>query len=574
VKQRQINRLVAVALFVFAFTLVEQAQQDVGIARDETVYMTSGTRYAEWWTGVFAGKTKLSQASITSFFGGTGPTDNNREHPPLMKTLSGLSERWLHQWLGMDRLTSYRLPAIVFNALLIALMFAWVGRVWGRGQGIVAALLTLFLPRAFFHAGLACFDGPIVTLWLATLYAYWRGFESRGWRIASGIIFGLALATKHNAVLLPFVVAPHYLAIRLSTWRRRPQSKPLPLSPLRRIGIFIVQNESLGWPLLLGPLTLIAVWPWLWFHPIEHIQAWLKFHMTHVHYNFEYLGTNWNAPKFPWHVALVTTLLTVPAATLSAAAVGAIVGVRSWVDYVRKRRSDTVADPHRRVGLLLCLSAAASMGPFFLGTTPIFGAEKHWAPAIPSLCVAAAIGVAYAARRLSVLFVRMSDKFAIAALSALAALVVASAAIETRQAQPYALSYYNAFAGGAAGGADLGMNRQFWGISARGALPFLRNAMRESSTGVPTTGHSVYSHDASPAWGWYQAMGLAPKNLPDAGGEGMGVDRSDFAFVVHEKHFLRHDYMIWKSYGTVQPVFVLRSDGVPIVSVYRRPVQK
>jgi hypothetical protein len=43
--------------------------------------------------------------------------------------------------------------------------------------------------------------------------------------------------------------------------------------------------------------------------------------------------------------------------------------------------------------------------------------------------------------------------------------------------------------------------------------------------------------------------------------------------VIHERHFNRHDYMIWASYGTVAPVFVLRHDGVPIVSVYRRPAR-
>jgi hypothetical protein len=32
--------------------------------------------------------------------------------------------------------------------------------------------------------------------------------------------------------------------------------------------------------------------------------------------------------------------------------------------------------------------------------------------------------------------------------------------------------------------------------------------------------------------------------------------------------------MIWKSYGTLKPVFVLRSEGVPIVSVYKRPVPR
>jgi len=80
----------------------------------------------------------------------------------------------------------------------------------------------------------------------------------------------------------------------------------------------------------------------------------------------------------------------------------------------------------------------------------------------------------------------------------------------------------------------------------------------------------VYSHDASPAWGLYQRLGLVPKTVVDAGMEQAGVDRSSEAIVVHELHFNRHDYMIWKAYGTVRPSYVLRSDGVPIVSVYKR----
>jgi hypothetical protein len=49
------------------------------------------------------------------------------------------------------------------------------------------------------------------------------------------------------------------------------------------------------------------------------------------------------------------------------------------------------------------------------------------------------------------------------------------------------------------------------------------------------------------------------------------VHASELALVVHELHFNRHDYMIWEEYGTVQPVFVLRYRGVPLVTLYRRP---
>jgi hypothetical protein len=149
--------------------------------------------------------------------------------------------------------------------------------------------------------------------------------------------------------------------------------------------------------------------------------------------------------------------------------------------------------------------------------------------------------------------------------------VVLAAAVETQIAEPYALTWYNALAGGAPGGADLGMNRQFWGVAVRGVLSRLAAEAADAASARPSGNTYVYTHDASPAWGIYQRLGLVPRTLVDAGWEQGGIDRSELAVVIHELHFNRHDYLIWSSYGTVQPIYVLQSDGVPIVSVYRRP---
>jgi hypothetical protein len=205
-----------------------------------------------------------------------------------------------------------------------------------------------------------------------------------------------------------------------------------------------------------------------------------------------------------------------------------------------------------------------------LGTTPIFGAEKHWMPVLPTICIAAGVGVGWAARGAGRWIARdgsREPRFARIALVAVAGSVVLAAAVETAIAHPYALTWYNALAGGAPGGADLGMNRQFWGVAARGVLPHLA-----SETAATATTY-VYTHDASPAWSSYQRLGLVPPTMLDAGWEQAGIERSRLSLVIHELHFNRHDYLIWKSYGTVQPAHVLRSDGVPIVSLYRRPMR-
>ncbi len=541
-------RAVGWVLALVTMLCVTANQEELGIARDEVVYMSHGTRYAQWWLGLATFDHGVSAKNITQTFGGPGATDNNREHPPLVKTAIGLSHHVLYKKLGiLGELTAYRLPGALFAGLLVLLVYFMTLRLWGQYEALVAGVCMMLMPRALFHAGIACFDAPIMCLWFATVYAYWRCLDGRKWPWQAGVVFGLALATKHNAFLLPLALGTHYLIIGLRG-RRAGTSRSILLHRWRVLVSLAV----------LGPLTLLLVWPWLWLDPIGHVHKWIAFHTGHVHYNFEYLGHNWNAPRFPWHVALVTTLFTVPIGTLAAALIGVGVWIARW-------RQGGAADRGSAPALLLGLSAAVSIGPFFLGTTPIFGAEKHWMPMLPSLCVAAGVGALWAARLagdyLSSIKSLGADRARRLALVLVAGSLALATATETVAAQPYALTWYNALAGGAPGGADIGMNRQFWGVAARGVLPFLT---------LQPPG-KVYTHDASPAWGWYIRLGLLPRIYPDAGHEYAGISASQYALVVHEKHFNRHDYLVWKSYGTVQPVFVLRAAGVPLVSVYKRP---
>lgn len=502
--------------------LVLILQRDVGIARDETVYMSAGDHYAEWWTGLVTLRHGFDGKLIDQTFGGAFGGGGNPEHPPLIKLASGLSHRWLGSAIG--DLTSYRLPGAVLHGVLAFLIFTMVLEIWGLAEAVLACVCLVLLPRALFHAGLDCFDAPIMTLWFASVYAYWRCLDGRAWPWQAGVVWGLALATKHTALLLPFAIAVHYAVI---AWRAR--------------------NWKVRWRVpvamaVIGPLVLLILWPWLWLDPIGHVKGWLSFHSTHVHYNFEYLGTNWNHPRFPWHVAIVTTLFTVPAATLAAAGVGA--GV--WISRARQPLD-------RAPVALLAVSAAASIAPFLIGTTPIFGAEKHWMPILPTICIAAGVGGVWAARQIP----RISQR---AALAAVIGAIALAGINEVIVSHPYALTWYSALAGGAPGGADKGMNRQFWGVAAKGIVP-------ELASQPPGR---VYSHDASPAWHFYIDDHELPNGFADAGPEGAGIAGSSYALVIHEKHFNRHDFMIWKSYGTTQPLFVLRAAGVPIVSLYKR----
>lgn len=574
--ERRQTVLIALLLGVVGFTSVFIAQRHSGIARDEIDYLNAGNRYAKFWGELVSmDDGAASKKNITAHFGGKRATDNNREHPPLLKTLFGLSKRVFADGLGItSELSAYRLPTALFNAVLVALVFVFVGSLWGRAEGVLAALLTLLMPRAFFHAGLATFDAAVVAMWMATVFAYYKALDSRWWCVALGLVYGLALATKHNAIFLPVPLLVHYIAICVIEVRRDKRRG----ASFGEKASAVFREIAFRRPLILvalggiGPLVLIALWPWLWFDTVSHLGDWIGFHLKHVHYNFEYLGENWNAPPFPVHVPIVTTLLTVPVITIA----GALLGTAVLVVRARNREAP---ERHRAPALLLFLSAGAAMGPFILRTTPIFGAEKHFAAAFPTIAIFAAIGIVFAARRFArrlSWYVPLSSPFhkrlEPIAVIGLAVLSVTAAFVETIDAQPYALSHYNALAGGAPGGADLGMNRQFWGVSSRGTLPEL-NRLGADFAAKDKSGKnkvSVYAHDADKTFGVYHRLGLLDRRIKVAPREMGGIRASQIAIVIHELHFNRHDYLIWTAYGSVKPVWVLRTDGVPIVSVYAR----
>jgi hypothetical protein len=150
---------------------------------------------------------------------------------------------------------------------------------------------------------------------------------------------------------------------------------------------------------------------------------------------------------------------------------------------------------------------------------------------------------------------------------ALVALACAPALAETWRSHPYGLTHYNLIAGGPPGGADLGMNRQFWGYATRGLLPWLND---HAAPNAP-----VYWHDTNQAQlNMYVRTGRLRRDINNTGLEEPGVRASDIAMVIHEMHFNKYEYWIWDFYGTARPSLVLDDEGVPIVTLYQRPTLK
>jgi hypothetical protein len=219
-------------------------------------------------------------------------------------------------------------------------------------------------------------------------------------------------------------------------------------------------------------------------------------------------------------------------------------------------------------GAFFFVQILGPMAVLALPSTPIFGGVKHFMPAMPYLALVAGVGLRWVTRVLGeALATRVKDaRLLRAAPVALATVACLPAVLETRRSHPDGLSHYNLLAGGFAGGASLGMNRQFWGYS---VMPMLGWITRN----VPPS-HATYWHDVFPdALTMYIRDGRIPPGLGNVGVGEEVVPRSDLGIVIHERHFALYEALLWEAYGTTQPAFVRTREGVPIVTAYRRPAQ-
>lgn len=288
----------AFVLGVGTFALLFFTSEDVGVARDEGIYINAAEVYQRYVAEVEKHPhLRKDRRTIDSYY------RVNAEHPPGTKHLYGLSWRYLHRcnchrttprtrpgkpphaksWGVVDDLTALRLPAMVAAGLLAAFLFLFGTIAFGRFAGFVAVVAYVSLPRVFFHSHLAGLDAPITAVMFITVYAYYRALHSWRWSLAAGPIFGLALLTKFNAFFLPLLLIVHY------GWAsRRDFRHPLlaavgllSLLPLvflsfaalmankghgwiavaggAMLGIYLLRQDSFRWPLRLRNLAVPAL---------------------------------------------------------------------------------------------------------------------------------------------------------------------------------------------------------------------------------------------------------------------------------------------------------------------------
>ena len=539
---KAINRLIGFALAGGYLAVLLATASDIGFARDEGFYFTASRSYQRWFDELFENPAKaFTRESIDRHW------KYNHEHPALMKTLFGFSERIFHKKLGvMNPSTANRFPGMITGALTLYLIFIFGAEVFDRRAGLIAALFFGFMPRVFYHAHLACFDMPITMMWIAVFYCYYKSLSSRKWGIIAGAVFGLALCTKLNAFFLPFLVTAHYLAYFVYC-KKKSLPRPMPWAVV--------------FGAILAPIVFMAHWPWVWFDTLHRLGGYMGFHAGHPFYNTAWFNENIIGPPTPIALPSGMTLFTVPTVIILLFLFGAVLRLRHHLPAALKKKlpaalAPTAPKSTNGFDLLWFMAFVFPIALISMPFVPIFGGTKHWMPAYPFMTL---IAGAAAARFIDIV-VALVPKIPVKAVTVVTALVLLLPPLQqTITSHPFGLETYVPLIGGAPGAASLGMTRQFWGYTTRSVVPWMNEEFPD--------GARVEIHDTTvSSWRMYQEDGILHRNLKP-----VRLSQSNVAFLHHELHMVLVENWIWARYNTFAPEHVLTFQGVPILSIYVKP---
>lgn len=531
---RKHNLLLGLGIFLAAFVILLITDRNISITWDEPAYMTAGESYAAWFGELVQNPSyALSEQGIERYW------EANNEHPPFSKIWSGLVWTAVNSFL--PDLTAHRLGNILLNSMLFAMLYFLVQGQYGWWVGLLASIFLFSMPRVFFHAHLSALDLAAATMITAVVLLFWRTRNNSAWwvDIALAVLWGLAVATKINAVFVFFV---------LLIW-----------TPIfHRKGFMERRLFVMG---ALAIAVFLLSWPWLYHDTLGRIDEYIRF-LTVDHWEIGQWYFNEFYMPPPWHFAFVITAVVVPFTLFILFFIG--------IGRVLARKEE------RPFGVFLLLNGFVPMFVLAIGQSMVYDNDRLFIGSMPFIAALAAIGFYAVSQFLSRWLSGRAQQVVIVSL---AALVLLPHLWSTARLYPHLLSYYTEAIGGVSGAVDMGLEATYWCETYDEAIAYLN----ENAVAGDTVYVDEWSHDVMI---YYQLQGQLRDDifftspLPT-------TSIFDNRIRTVAQNFILTDFVIFQNRGTSygefgldgpyakwlalqEPEFEMVHDGVRLMAVYRR----
>lgn len=529
---------IAVIISVFVLILLISTASNVGLTWDEPAYIVASESYIKWYGEVFTNPSKaFTEESITTAW------TPNKEHPPLNKVWSGLV--WVIAKNFTDDLLAHRMGNMILVAALAGLLYFWIQDSYGQVAGFASVAALLTMPRFFFHAHLSALDVPAAVTTFIVTFVFWKTLNHQHWKwgIFLGLVWGLALATKINAVFVPMT-----LGLWLLIFRRE----------LRLfIRLFIMGITAIP--------VFIAVWPWLYFHTFERLAEYIGFVTTeHWPIGQYYLGQFFMPP--PWHFGYVMIWAVLPIALTILYFTGII--------------SAGITRQDKGLSWLLFLSALTPILAISTGKSMVYDNERLIMVTFPFLAGLCGIGFAYLTSSVEKISSRLNKPTVTRSGVILLALIAfIPQIISMIRLYPHLLSYYGESVDGLHGATRLGLETTYWCETYNIALPILNEQAQPGDlVWVDPWSHDVLIYYQTRGYLRDDILILAPVKVPSV----LGIDTPtlvaaplnevDWYVRQHRETSLQEqglDNPILGLFANKEVVYQYQFDSVPIFTVYK-----
>ena len=412
-----------------------------------------------------------------------------------------------------------RWPTALCFGLTLVMLYLLVRRTHGRVTAWVTVVAYFFMPRVFGHAHLAVTETPMVLMTILVVYSFLRGLESGWWAIVTGILFGVALATKFNAILLPAILLPWAFLY------------------YRRTSINNVYAM-----LFLGLPVMVLAWPWLWSDTVNRFLEYLTWNTAHARIPVYYWNVRYESA--PWHYPFVLTALALPLTTLFLFILGAARTFRSTRG--------------QHVGLLYLWAALVPMLALMVSGAKYDGV-RLFLPSFPFVAALAGIGGGVFVR-IAAFFDRPRQRFPRGKTMLMLVLlaIVLDGGWAVISARPYYLAYFNSLIGGTKGALDKGMEITYWceGLN--------REAVDQINDVVPDGSSIMQLAMDDGILSYYQKSGALKKSITILPA---GRGPADYHLLQCRRALFKRPE--WTLYEDYEPAAVFGPPGAPLFKLYK-----